>query len=53
VESSLREDGVVHAQDAEFEEGHANTIEIFVDNIDLSRRDMLGSRTLNRKLFCF
>lgn len=40
VESSLRENGVVHAQDAEFDKGHADAIEVFVDDVDLSSGDV-------------
>jgi hypothetical protein len=39
VKFSLRKDGAIHAQDAEFEKGHADAIEIFVDNIDLSMKE--------------
>lgn len=45
MELSLREDGAIHAQDAEFEKGHANAIEVFVDNIDLPMKGRLGSLT--------
>lgn len=41
---------MVHAQDAEFDKGHADTVEVFVDDVDLPSGEMLGFKT-SIKLF--